>query len=205
VGFRPFVHRLACSLGLAGWVENSNQGVLVEVEGEPSRLDEFDRRLIEERPPRAVVQGLEVSHLDPLGYAGFEIRRSDVSGEPRALLVPDIATCADCLRELHDPRDRRHRYPFTNCTNCGPRYSITLGLPYDRARTSMARFTMCRLCRSEYEDPSDRRFHAEPNACPECGPQLALWDLSGRALATRESALDAAVEALRAGRILAVK
>jgi hydrogenase maturation protein HypF len=190
VGFRPFVHRLAGELGLSGWVRNGAQGVSIELEGEG--VDAFMERLQAERPPRAVVQSLEVSHLDPAGYSGFEIRASDESGEKTAVIMPDIATCADCLREVFDPLNRRFQYPFTNCTNCGPRYSIIEALPYDRANTSMRLFEMCGACRAEYENPDDRRFHAQPNACPECGPEL-------------DRPIRDVADALRRGAIVAVK
>jgi hydrogenase maturation protein HypF len=205
VGFRPFVYRLAQGLELAGWVENSAQGVTIEIEGPEDRVAEFRRRLVDDTPARAAVEALEPVRLGARGHQGFAIRESDGRGERSALVLPDAATCPDCLRELFDPRDRRHRYPFTNCTNCGPRYSIILDLPYDRERTTMVRFAMCGRCLSEYRDPEDRRFHAEPNACPECGPQLTLWDARGRGIARRDGALVAAAAALRAGMIVAVK
>jgi hydrogenase maturation protein HypF len=205
VGFRPFVYRLARRLGLTGWVQNSNEGVLIEVEGPEPRLSEFCWQLRAERPPRAVIQGLETTRLTPRGETGFEIRRSNGSGERSAVVLPDIATCEDCRRELFDPGDRRYLYPFTNCTSCGPRYSIVLALPYDRAQTTMARFGMCAACHAEYEDPSCRRFHAEPIACPACGPTLTLHDPRARPLARGDEALRAAADVLRQGRILALK
>ncbi len=205
VGFRPFVYRLATELDLKGWVNNSPQGVFVEAEGSQEALERFLLRLPQEKPPRASIQSLESSFLDPVGYTGFEIRQSDGSGSKTALVLPDIATCADCLREILDPADRRYRYPFTNCTNCGPRYSIVEALPYDRANTTMRCFPMCDECRAEYENPLNRRFHAEPIACPNCGPHLELWDRSGRVLASRESALLQAAQAIREGSIIAVK
>jgi len=210
VGFRPFVYRLAGDLGLAGWVNNSAQGVFIEVEGAPARVEEFRQRLEGEKPPRSFIQSLEASWLDPAGYAGFEIRASESGGGKTALVLPDIATCPDCLREIFDPANRRFSYPFTNCTNCGPRFTIIEALPYDRANTSMKAFTMCARCLAEYEDPRDRRFHAQPNACPACGPRVALWDGRGQAVAPGGQAqarevLAAAAEALRAGRIVAVK
>ncbi len=176
VGFRPFIYRLATGAGLAGWVNNSPQGVFIEVEGPRAALEAFLLRLEAERPPRSSIQSLEASWLDPVGYAGFEIRESEAGGARTALVLPDIATCPDCLAEIFDPRNRRYGYPFTNCTNCGPRFSIIESLPYDRANTSMRRFVMCPQCQAEYDDPLDRRFHAQPNACPACGPQLELWD-----------------------------
>ncbi|GIV19687.1 MAG: carbamoyltransferase [Armatimonadota bacterium] len=205
VGFRPFIYRLATELGLKGWVVNSAQGVFIEVEGEPQTLQQFVRRVETDKPPRAFIQSLEQSVLDPVGYTTFEIRHSEERGEKSALILPDIATCPDCLRELFDPADRRYLYPFTNCTNCGPRYSIIEALPYDRPNTTMKAFTMCPKCREEYENPLDRRFHAQPNACPECGPHLELWDKKGALLAMHHEALLRAVEAIGEGCIVAVK
>ncbi len=172
VGFRPFVFRLATGLGLAGWVNNSPQGVFIEAEGPGAELEKFLLRLETEKPPRSFIQSLEASWLDPAGYTAFEIRPSEIGGNKTALVLPDIATCPDCLREIFDPKNRRHRYPFTNCTNCGPRFSIIESLPYDRANTSMKKFTMCPECQAEYDEPHSRRFHAQPNACPVCGPRL---------------------------------
>ncbi len=205
VGFRPFIYRLATELGLAGWVINSAQGVLIEAEGPAPQLDVFLSRIERERPPRAVIQSLEFAFLDPVGYTTFEIRHSDASGAKTVLVLPDIATCDDCLREVFDPADRRYRYPFTNCTNCGPRFSIIEALPYDRPNTTMKAFAMCEACRAEYEDPLDRRFHAQANACPQCGPHLELWDRDGRVLASHHAALEAAAAAIREGAIVAVK
>jgi hydrogenase maturation protein HypF len=205
VGFRPFIYRLATDLKLDGWVLNSAQGVFIEVEGPRDTLDQFICRLGEEMPPHAIVQSLEVSFLDAVNYGRFEIRESDDRGERGVLILPDIAPCADCLREILDPDDRRHRYPFTNCTNCGPRFSIIEGVPYDRAATSMKNFAMCADCQREYENPRDRRFHAQPNACPRCGPHLELWDASGKIVALGGEALDRARDSIRAGRILALK
>ena len=175
VGFRPFVFRLAGELGLKGWVSNSAQGLFVEVEGPQTELERFLLRLETEKPPHSFIQSLEAAWLDPAGYAGFQIRASETGGSRTTLVLPDIATCPDCLREIFDPANRRYRYPFTNCTNCGPRFSIIESLPYDRAGTSMKAFAMCPLCQAEYDNPRDRRFHAQPNACAVCGPQLELW------------------------------
>jgi hydrogenase maturation protein HypF len=190
VGFRPFVHRLAGELGLTGWVRNGGQGVSIEVEG--AGVGDFLKRLQAEPPPRAVIQSLEASYLDPAGYRAFEIRESSQSEQKTAVVMPDIATCADCLSEIFDPQNRRFEYPFTNCTNCGPRYSILEALPYDRANTSMRSFAMCGACQAEYDDPSDRRFHAQPNACPDCGPQL-------------NRPISQFADAIRRGAIVAVK
>ena len=205
VGFRPFVYRLATELGLAGWVNNSAQGVSLEVEGARPLLAQFFLRLEAEKPPRSFVQSLESVWLDSAGYREFEIRASSGTGDKSALVLPDIATCADCLRELFEPGNRRYRYPFTNCTHCGPRFTIIESLPYDRANTSMKCFAMCGLCQAEYNDPRDRRFHAQPNACPECGPHLELRDPAGGLLESHDRALIAAAQAICAGRIVAVK
>jgi hydrogenase maturation protein HypF len=205
VGFRPFIYRLASDMGLSGWVLNSPQGVFIEAEGSKNRLDEFVLRIEKERPPRSSIQSLEYSFLDPIGYSGFEIRSSNTSGACTTLVLPDIATCPDCVREIFDPRDRRYRYPFTNCTNCGPRFTIIDSLPYDRANTSMRNFKMCADCRREYEDPLNRRFHAQPNACSRCGPHLELWDERGGIIATADGALCGAADAIRAGRIVGIK
>jgi hydrogenase maturation protein HypF len=205
VGFRPFVYRLASELGVSGWVSNTCQGVFIEAEGEGATLDEFMRRLDADRPPQAVIVSRECALLDPVGFERFEIRASAAHEEPSAFVLPDLATCPDCLRELFDPGDRRYRYPFLNCTNCGPRFSIIEQLPYDRERTSMRAFTMCPACRHEYEDPRDRRFHAQPNACPACGPSLALWDPGGAELARGGEALARVVAAIQDGAIVAVK
>lgn len=203
VGFRPFVFRMAEELGLKGWVNNSAQGVVIELEGPPSLLVRFLLRLETEKPPRSFIQSLESSWLDPVGYDTFEIRKSEAGGVKTTLVLPDIATCPDCLREIYDASNRRYQYPFTNCTNCGPRFSIIEGLPYDRANTSMKKFPMCPECQAEYEDPRDRRFHAQPNACPVCGPHLELWDANGRNVSG--DPLRRAAEAIRAGQILAIK
>jgi hydrogenase maturation protein HypF len=217
VGFRPFVFRLAEELKLAGWVNNSPQGVFIEAEGLRAKLEQFLLRLEAEKPPRSFIQSLESSWLDSVGFKKFEIRASETGGGKTALVMPDIATCPDCLREIFDPKNRRYRYPFTNCTNCGPRFSIIEALPYDRANISMKQFTMCPECQAEYDDPRNRRFHAQPNACPVCGPRLELWQGSagvppapGRrdacpTLLRDHAALLAAAESIRCGKIAAVK
>lgn len=205
VGFRPFVYRLATELSLKGWVLNSSQGVFLEVEGPAADLRKFLLRLETDKPPRSIIQSLESSFLDATGYETFEIRYSDHAGAKTVLILPDLAPCADCLREMTDRSDRRHRYPFTNCTNCGPRFSIIDALPYDRINTTMCGFIMCTACSREYHDPLDRRFHAQPNACPVCGPQLELWDTKGAVLASRDGALLAAEEKIRSGEIVALK
>lgn len=205
VGFRPFVFKVATELRLNGWVSNTTRGVCIEAEGEIGVLETFVTRLETEKPAIAVVQSFEHSFLDPTGMKEFRIVESDPAGSRTVLVMPDIATCPDCLSEILDPTNRRYRYPFTNCTNCGPRYSIIEALPYDRPNTSMKSFPMCEHCRSEYEDPGNRRFHAQPNACPECGPQIEFWDPKGATLDRGDGALSRAVAAIRAGKIVAVK
>lgn len=204
VGFRPFVYRLASGLGLSGWVSNSGSGVTIEVQGGWEALDSFILRLRSEAPPSSRPELESVSVIPAQALPGFEIRESE-GGSVEAVILPDIATCGDCLREILDPLDRRFLYPFTNCTSCGPRFTIIRSLPYDRRNTTMAAFEMCEKCRAEYENPLDRRFHAQPNACPVCGPQLELLDASGTTLEARHPALLAAAEEIRKGRILAAK
>ena len=167
VGFRPYVHRLAVELGLGGFVRNDARGAVIEVEGPAEAIDALLARLSAEAPPAAVIEGVGRRRIPPRGERGFGIVESARAGTPDAQVSPDIATCEACLRELFDPADRRHRYPFINCTDCGPRFTIVRGVPYDRPLTTMAGFTMCEACAAEYADPSDRRFHAQPNACAE--------------------------------------
>lgn len=190
---------------LPGWVSNTPQGVIIEVEGHVNRLDWFMQRIESEKPPHARIQRIERSDDEPTGYSGFEIRISSTAGIKTALVLPDLATCKECLAEIFDPQNRRYRYPFTNCTHCGPRFSIIESLPYDRPNTSMKRFPMCADCRAEYENPLDRRFHAQPNACPVCGPHLEFWDEAGTLLYSQHEALFTAARAIREGRIVAVK
>ncbi|MFN7928878.1 MAG: acylphosphatase [Blastocatellia bacterium] len=206
VGFRPFVYRLATELGLTGWVNNSAQGVFIEVEGAPPILHNFLLRITTERPPRAVIQSLESAFLDPCGYADFTIRHSEDGGAKTALVLPDIAVCADCLADVRDPRNRRYRYPFTNCTNCGPRFSIIDALPYDRAHTTMKHFAMCAECQAEYENLLDRRFHATAECLSALWAAVGLmWNAAGQPLATKHEALLQAAAALRTGKIVMVK
>jgi hydrogenase maturation protein HypF len=208
VGFRPFVYRLANELSLFGWVRNDAQGVTIEVEGSADRLASFRERLPDEKPPHSAIYSLEAVQLEPAGYESFTIissQPSAISHQPSAIILPDIATCPDCLNELFNPADRRHHYPFINCTHCGPRYSIITALPYDRPNTTMAGFQMCDACRAEYDNPADRRFHAQPIACANCGPQLELWNPRGEVLNISHDALLAAAEAIRSGMVVAVK
>jgi hydrogenase maturation protein HypF len=199
VGFRPYVYRIAREEGLGGFVLNDERGVLIDVEGAADAVDRFVARLPAEAPPLAAIETVAWTALPPTGEHVFRILDSSRGGEPAAPVTADAATCDACLAELFDPADRRHRYPFVNCTNCGPRFTIVRGVPYDRARTTMAAFRMCAACQAEYDDPADRRFHAQPNACPECGPTVRLGDARG------DAALRAAARALLAGAIVAVK
>ncbi len=204
VGFRPYVYGLATELELSGEVANGTSGVVVEVEGRREHLEEFVRRLPLEIPALAQVESMAVKEIATCGVAGFRIVASDLRGAANTQIPADAATCGDCLREMLDPGNRRYRYPFINCTHCGPRFTITRGIPYDRPQTSMASFTMCVDCQAEYDDPRDRRFHAQPNACWACGPRLTLFDAEG-AVHDAEEPVGATAELLRAGKIVAVK
>jgi hydrogenase maturation protein HypF len=192
VGFRPFVYRLATEMSLTGWVLNSSAGLVVEVEGAPDELRSFAQRLETERPKASVVTAHQSEWLPPQGFTRFEIHHSEADSTKSVNVLPDLATCADCRDELFDPANRRHQYPFTNCTNCGPRYTIVVDIPYDRPNTTMREFVLCRECREEYENPVNRRFHAQPNACPVCGPKL-------------NGTIADAAAALRRGQIVALK
>ena len=206
VGFRPYVHRLAAELGLDGFVLNDEHGVVIEVEAGTEVVERFLERLPREAPPLARLEQVVTSSVPATGQPGFEIRSSRRGGEPDARVAPDAATCADCLAELFDPADRRFRYPFVNCTNCGPRFTIVRGVPYDRPNTTMAGFEMCAACAAEYRDPANRRFHAQPNACPKCGPRAELRFAGGQAAAGEDAdQVAAAAEALLRGAIVAVK
>ncbi|MBC8449094.1 MAG: carbamoyltransferase HypF [Chloroflexi bacterium] len=209
VGFRPFVYRLAREHGLAGWVLNHSGGVEIEVEGPAAALAAFVRDLEGKSPPLARIEGIKVADAPPVGYTAFEIRHSVAEAGRYQLISPDIAICPDCLRELLDPDDRRYRYPFTNCTNCGPRFTIIADVPYDRPLTTMRDFVMCPQCQAEYDDPLDRRFHAQPNACPVCGPHVWLVSSSNLKLKTLKPETDdviaQAARLLRAGVIIAIK
>lgn len=222
VGFRPFVYGLAKRFSLAGWVRNTSAGVDIEVDGEAQALQDFIQALRDQAPPLARIDELKATWQDVNGYQGFEIRHSQGAPEDFLPVSPDVSICEDCLRELFDPQDRRYRYPFINCTNCGPRFSIIKDIPYDRPKTTMADFQMCTDCAAEYNDPEDRRFHAQPVACPACGPQVWLEEAPGEmpgeadlfppdhqtaktGIAQGEAAILAARELLRQGKILAIK
>lgn len=205
VGFRPFVYQLATKLKLTGWIHNSGQGIVIEIEGPIAQLDNFMNQLNADKPPSAYIVDIHRSQIDLTNDTRFEIVDSESLSNPTAWILPDLATCEECLGEIRDRHDRRYQYPFTNCTRCGPRYSIMTTLPYDRPGTSMSRFTMCEACRSEYENPADRRFHAQPNACPQCGPHVEFWTPEGHLIASLSEAVEAAVAALRNQKIIAVK
>lgn len=204
VGFRPFVYALANRYGLRGWVNNSSAGVYIEVEGPKEAIENFTIDLKKKAPPRARVEALDFFDLPPWGYEAFEIKESAEEKGAYQLISPDIATCAACQEEIFNPPDRRYRYPFTNCTNCGPRFTIIKDIPYDRPKTTMAKFFMCAECQHEYEDPANRRFHAQPNACPQCGPRLEIWNSTGEKIPATDP-LAAAIKLLQAGKIVALK
>jgi hydrogenase maturation protein HypF len=206
VGFRPFVYRQAMELGLAGWVGNSPEGVEIEAEGHPLALEQLVSALIKQAPVNARIDDVRTVTAAPSGtFREFRIRESQSQGEASAQLPADWAACQQCLQELHDPENRRYRYPFINCTDCGPRYSLIEALPYDRANTAMRHFQMCSRCLAEYQDPASRRFHAEATACPECGPRLAFCGSDGDIRAQDEAALVEVVSRLSAGEIIALK
>lgn len=204
VGFRPFIYQLAGRFGLDGSVCNDSRGVTIEVEGAADVLTRFVAAVRSEKPPLSSIQSVDIQALAVQGTAGFTILQSTLDESRRAQISPDTFVCDDCLNELFDSGDRRYRYPFINCTNCGPRYTIVTGIPYDRALTTMADFPLCADCRAEYEDPTSRRFHAQPNACPACGPQLQMFDAKGESL-TVDDPLSGAIRRLKEGQILAVK
>ena len=207
VGFRPFVYNSAVAKDLSGWVLNEADVVRLEVEGDRAALDEFVNLLRNAHPPQAQIDELMINELpcEKDDAATFEIRASGNASAPQPTIPADLATCEQCLAEIRDPMERRYHYPFTNCTNCGPRWSIIEKLPYDRPRTSMARFTMCTQCKAEYENPADRRFHAQPIACPKCGPHLELLDCAGNYIARGEDAITLAVDMVLEGCVLAIK
>ena len=204
VGFRPYVYRLASERRLNGSVRNTAAGVIIEVQGSGQAVDDFLARLPAEAPPLARITGMDVRDLPCNGELRFRIVSSGPQEKIRTLISPDVAICGDCLRELFDPADRRYKYPFINCTNCGPRFTIVRGIPYDRPLTSMAAFTMCPACQQEYKDPLNRRFHAQPNACWECGPQVELWDRAGATISVAD-AIHEAAQRLQQGAAVAIK
>ena len=204
VGFRPFIYNLALEHRLYGWVKNTSSGVIIEVEGEDADLRAFADQISTQAPPLSQIDSINVEEIKPNGYSGFEIIASESIPGAFIPISPDVSICDDCRRELFDPQDARYRYPFINCTNCGPRFSIIQDIPYDRPATTMAPFEMCSFCHEEYENPANRRFHAQPVACPECGPHIWL-EVNGQLVAEKEQALQAARSLLKDGRILAIK
>ena len=204
VGFRPFVYQIARRYGLTGWVANTASGVDIHLEGSPLEISEFLTSLEAHAPPLAKITGISKNPAQPQGFTDFTIAPSEKSDSRATLIAPDIAVCPECLAEMLEPQDRRYRYPFINCTNCGPRYTIIDDIPYDRPNTSMKHFAMCPVCRSEYDNPGNRRFHAQPNACPVCGPSLQLLNSHQRVYPDADP-VEKAAELLKNGHILAVK
>jgi hydrogenase maturation protein HypF len=204
VGFRPFVYGLAVKHNLKGWVYNTSEDVKIEVEGAAKAIEKFGQELETKAPPLAHIESVTIEDHPPRGYKNFEIRQSQAQAGQYQLISPDVATCQACLGELLNPEDRRYRYPFTNCTNCGPRFTIIADMPYDRPQTTMRYFRMCPQCRAEYDNPRDRRFHAQPNACPKCGPQVQLVDNRGN-LVNKSNPIAAASQLLKEGKIVAIK
>ncbi len=205
VGFRPFIYNLAKRYSIKGYVINDTHGVIIEAEGEEKNLNSFLISINREKPPLAHIFSQEIEEQQIKGYKDFEIRKSTQKGKKDVFILPDISTCEECFNELNDPKNRRYRYPFINCTNCGPRFTIIEKLPYDRPNTTMKKFKMCPECESEYKNPRDRRFHAQPNACPVCGPYITLYTKDKKLIAEKEGALKITVELLGEGNILAIK
>lgn len=205
VGFRPFIYNLAKSIGVKGYVSNTPQGVIIEAEGNSDLLEIFKEKIKKEKPEISYIQSFNVEVLNTKNYKDFIIHQSEIKGIPDALVLPDLATCDKCLQDIFAPENRRYMYPFTNCTNCGPRFSIIKSLPYDRTRTTMKNFKMCPECKAEYENPNDRRFHAQPNACPVCGPHVELWNNAGEVLSKYNEAIFRTVDELKKGKIIAIK
>src|SRR5271168_884515 len=207
VGFRPFVYRLACANTLNGWVLNAEEGVEIHVEGAETGLESFVRELKSQSPPAASIAAIEVQPAEPEGWHEFTIRQSQRKQHPTVRISPDLPVCDDCLKELFDPADPRYLYPYINCTNCGPRYTVVQSLPDDRKNTTMRDWRLDDYCRSEYEDPRNRRFHAQPVACPACGPGYYLHpsDQSSHEAGASEDSIQRSAEMLRAGGIVAVK
>jgi len=205
IGFRPYVYRTACELGLAGWIMNGWDGVVIEAEGTTDATDRFLERLRTAGPPGTRISRMSILSMAPIGEEVFTIQPSREEGTKRLPITPDLATCADCASELFDPEDRRFHYPWLSCAHCGPRFSMVTGAPYDRANTTMSRFELCEACRAEYDNPIDRRFHAESIACPACGPWLSLWGRDGSVVDAGDGAWHRACDMIRSGLIVAVK
>ncbi|MBI5325270.1 MAG: carbamoyltransferase HypF [Ignavibacteriae bacterium] len=205
VGFRPFIFRLANEMKLNGYIKNNSIGVLIEAEGEKKILDNFIIQIREKKPALSKITGFEFSFFEKNGYTSFNILESEETPETSAFILPDIAICDACIREMNDPADRRYIYPFINCTNCGPRFSIVEAIPYDRKNTTMKTFKMCPDCQKEYDNPNDRRYHAQPIACPVCGPHVEMWDGNGNVIESHHNAIHKLVELVKEGKIAAVK
>ena len=203
VGFRPFIYNLANTYNLNGWVLNSTEGVDIDIEGNDEDVKEFIESIRKKAPPLAVIDSIDISYLSPANYKNFIIKSSKEDSNKYMKIAPDISICNDCLTELFNPNDRRYRYPFINCTNCGPRFTIIEGIPYDRKKTTMKSFEMCQLCQNEYDDPSNRRFHAQPNACPNCGPHVSLEDMEGKIEC--DDPIKKTIELIDQGKIIAIK
>jgi hydrogenase maturation protein HypF len=204
VGFRPFVYRLAKIHNLKGWVRNTSGSVEIEVEGKDAAIKAFLKDLKTTAPSAARIEKVRSITQQPKGYTSFEIKESEAEAGQYQPVSPDIATCKDCRKEIFTPTDRRYRYPFTNCTNCGPRFTIIEDIPYDRPKTTMSKFKMCPQCQQEYDNPTNRRFHAQPNACPVCGPQLELGDNQGKSVVCNDI-IKKSAELLKEGKILALR
>lgn len=205
VGFRPFIHRLVKGYGFSGWVKNTSSGVIIEIEGERKAIESFARDIKEQKPQLSVIENLTIEYKkDMMGYNSFEIIKSTGDSSRFTLISPDVAVCEDCLREMYSKGNRRYRFPFINCTNCGPRFTIIKDIPYDREKTTMKEFPMCSECRLEYTDIEDRRYHAEPTCCDECGPSMFLLSSNGREIKTEDPIIEAA-HMLREGKIVAIK
>lgn len=186
VGFRPFVYNEALALDLKGWINNNSEGVYIDVEGEEEKLNDFINNLKLKKPSLAKIENIIIQEKELINYKSFDIRESERKDEKITLISPDVATCKDCIEDITNPSNKRYRYPFTNCTNCGPRFSIIKSIPYDRDNTTMKKFKMCRECNEEYTDPVNRRFHAQPNVCKECGPELWIQDFKGIKIETKD-------------------
>lgn len=204
VGFRPFIYNLARSMDMKGWINNSSEGVYIDVEGTEENINMFVKYIKQNKPQLAQIDSIEVIRKDYIGYSSFEIKSSEEKTAKATLVSPDIAICKDCLEDIMEFTNHRYQYPFTNCTNCGPRFSIIKDIPYDRKYTTMNQFTMCKVCKNEYEDPNNRRFHAQPNACPECGPKLWVEDNVGRLIAVNDS-IEFILHRLEQGNIIGIK
>lgn len=204
IGYRPYIYKTAKELNIKGWVNNFGSSVVIDIEGKEERVKEFLKRVVKEPPKLGKIQKVDIIEKKPKGYRNFKIEKSIAAASKFKFLLPDIATCDKCVEDIFNENSKRYRYAFTNCTDCGPRYSIIQGLPYDRASTTMKDFKMCKDCNNEYKNPETRRFHAQPNCCIECGPKLVLLDNKGEQV-NCEDEINKCIELLKTGKILAVK